>query len=78
MATAREDCLPGSETGSFGVGMTRAVLGATARLTLPCEALAAVYIDINGERYRSDEWGFVAMRAHSVLFPRVAARISER
>lgn len=25
-----------------------------------------IYIDINGERYRSEEWGFVALRAQAV------------
>ncbi|HEY8209672.1 MAG TPA: hypothetical protein VIG99_19430 [Myxococcaceae bacterium] len=60
--TAREARLRDSETGSLGVGATQAVQGATAGLELPKRAVDAVYIDINGERYRSEEWGFVAMR----------------
>jgi len=64
--TAQELRLRGSEAGSFGVGMTRAVEGAAASLRLPDEGVDAVYTDINGERYRSEEWGFVAMRTSSV------------
>ncbi|PRP93713.1 hypothetical protein [Enhygromyxa salina] len=63
VATAREHRLPGSETGSFGEGMTQAVLGALAGLRLPAEAVDMTFSDINGERYRSEEWGFVALRA---------------
>lgn len=63
VATAREHRLSGSETGSFGEGMTQAVLGALAGLRLPAEAVDAVFSDINGERYRSEEWGFVTLRA---------------
>ena len=61
--TAQEARLRDSETGSFGVGMTQAVQGAVAGLDLPHESVDDVYTDINGERYRSEEWGFVALRA---------------
>lgn len=64
--TAQEARLRESETGSFGVGMTQAVLGAVAGLELPREAVDTVYTDINGERYRSEEWAFVALRAPTV------------
>lgn len=64
--TAREERLRESETGSFGVGMTQAVQGAVAGLDLPREGVDTVYTDINGERYRSEEWGFVALRAPTV------------
>jgi 3-oxoacyl-[acyl-carrier-protein] synthase-1 len=62
--TAQETVLRTSETGSFGVGLSKAIVDATiaAGLRLPNEAADAEYIDINGERYRSEEWGFVAMR----------------
>lgn len=63
VCTAREARLRDSETGSLGVGMTQAVRGAVAGLELPREGVDAVYTDINGERYRSEEWGFVALRA---------------
>jgi 3-oxoacyl-[acyl-carrier-protein] synthase-1 len=61
--TAQETRLRHSETGSFGVAMTQAVLGATSGLVLPRDAPDTVYSDINGERYRSEEWGFVVLRA---------------
>jgi 3-oxoacyl-[acyl-carrier-protein] synthase-1 len=64
--TARETQLRGSENGSSGVGMSDAVAGAVAGLELPRDAVDALYADINGERYRSEEWGFVALRTPSV------------
>ncbi|PRP93614.1 hypothetical protein [Enhygromyxa salina] len=39
------------------------MLGALAGLRLPAEAAGMIFSDINGERYRSEEWGFVALRA---------------
>ncbi|MCP3141601.1 hypothetical protein [Pyxidicoccus xibeiensis] len=64
--TAQERLLRGSDTGSFGVGMTQAVEGAVAGLDLSREKVDELYADINGERYRSEEWGFVALRTPSV------------
>ncbi len=64
--TAQERLLRDSDTGSFGVGMTQAVQGSVAGLDLPSEGVDDLYTDINGERYRSEEWGFVALRAPSV------------
>jgi 3-oxoacyl-[acyl-carrier-protein] synthase-1 len=62
--TAKETLLRDSETGSLGVGLSQAVTAAVAAagLRLPEEAADAEYIDINGERYRSEEFGFLAMR----------------
>lgn len=64
--TAQERHLRDSSTGSFGVGMTQAVEGAVAELDLPRDGINDLYTDINGERYRSEEWGFVALRTPSV------------
>jgi 3-oxoacyl-[acyl-carrier-protein] synthase-1 len=64
--TALERQLRDSRTGSFGVGMTQAVEGAVTRLALPREGVDDLYTDINGERYRSEEWGFVVLRTPSV------------
>ena len=65
--TAQERQLRHSETGSFGVGMTQAVEGALKGLDVPHGGLVDdLYTDINGERYRSEEWGFVALRTPSV------------
>lgn len=66
LGLAQESLLRDSETGCFGVGMTQAVLGATGGLELPRDAVDTLYSDINGERYRSEEWGFVAMRTPSL------------
>jgi 3-oxoacyl-[acyl-carrier-protein] synthase-1 len=64
--TSRECQLRDSSTGSFGVGMTQAVEGAVMGLELPREGVDDLYTDINGERYRSEEWGFVVLRTPSV------------
>jgi 3-oxoacyl-[acyl-carrier-protein] synthase-1 len=46
--------------------MTQAVQGAVAGLRLPQEGVDLLYTDINGESYRSEEWGFVTLRTPSV------------
>jgi 3-oxoacyl-[acyl-carrier-protein] synthase-1 len=66
VALGKETLLRDSETGSFGVGMSQAVTGATQSLALPHEAVDTLYSDINGERYRSEEWGFVAMKTYAL------------
>ena len=55
------------EEESFGLGMNEAVSQAAATLNLPAEAVTDIYLDINGERYRSQEWAFVALRAWHVF-----------
>jgi 3-oxoacyl-[acyl-carrier-protein] synthase-1 len=67
VATARETRLRDSDSGSLGVATSDAVLRAAAGLALPGQAADAVYCDINGERYRSEEWGFFAMRAYRAV-----------
>lgn len=64
---AQEPLLRTSETGSFGVGMHEAVARAGSGLSLPADAADTVYCDINGERYRSEEWGFFAMRGFRAM-----------
>jgi 3-oxoacyl-[acyl-carrier-protein] synthase I len=51
----------------LGEGLSVAIAGAAANLRLPEEAVDGVYCDINGERYRSDEWGFAALRVGTML-----------
>lgn len=63
VGVAHESRLRDSETGSLGVGMTLAIAAALGGTTM----VDAVYNDINGERYRSEEWGFVAMRLGAAL-----------
>lgn len=66
---AAEDLARDSATGSLGQALSTAVLAATRGLTIPHEAPGSVYIDLNGERYRSEEWGFVNLRAAEVFGP---------
>ncbi|MFY0533727.1 hypothetical protein [Nannocystis pusilla] len=47
--------------------MSKAVQEAAGSLDLPAQAADTVYCDINGERYRSEEWGMFAMRSHQAL-----------
>ncbi len=46
----------------LGEGLTSAVRGAVKVLSQPSEKINAVICDINGERYRGEEWGFVCLR----------------
>lgn len=46
----------------FGEGLTATVQNAVSGLRLPGERINEIFCDINGERYRSEEWGFVCLR----------------
>jgi 3-oxoacyl-[acyl-carrier-protein] synthase-1 len=46
----------------LGDGLSDCVGKATQSLRLPGERVEAVVCDINGERYRSEEWGFTMLR----------------
>ncbi len=46
----------------LGEGMTAAVRNAVKPLSLPEERINHITCDINGERYRGEEWGFVCLR----------------
>jgi 3-oxoacyl-[acyl-carrier-protein] synthase I len=48
---------------SLGEGLSRAIEKACSDLRLPEEAVDAVWCDINGERYRTEEWGFALLRS---------------
>lgn len=66
---AREQALIKGDAINLGKGLTAAVAGATAMLS-PAEVIDTIYCDINGERYRSEEWGFVALALpHAVADP---------
>lgn len=52
----------GADPEPTGVALTEAVHGATASLASPHERVDDVYCDINGERYRSEEWGLALLR----------------
>lgn len=51
----------------LGEGLAASILGATSDLRLPDEAINTVLCDINGERYRSTEWGMSVLRIQHVL-----------
>jgi 3-oxoacyl-[acyl-carrier-protein] synthase I len=46
----------------FGEGLTATVGELVRGLRLPAERINAIICDINGERYRGEEWGFVCLR----------------
>ncbi len=46
-----------------GEGLTAAIRDATLPLRLPVEKIASTYCDINGERYRSEEFLYVPLRS---------------
>lgn len=56
-----------SEHEGLGEGLTVAVQGVVESLRLPDDAVDAVFCDINGERYRSEEWGFAVLRLGQAL-----------
>jgi|JI6StandDraft_1071083.scaffolds.fasta_scaffold62764_2 3-oxoacyl-[acyl-carrier-protein] synthase-1 len=51
-----------SSEGLLGEALTEAVVKATKALRLPQDRITDVYCDINGERSRSDDWGFTLLR----------------
>jgi 3-oxoacyl-[acyl-carrier-protein] synthase-1 len=51
-----------TETINLGEGLAAAIQGAMVGLRLPDEAIDTVYCDLNGERFRSEEWGFAVLR----------------
>lgn len=50
---------------NLGEGLTQSVRGAIAGLQPPRERIQGIYCDINGERYRGEEWGFVCLKLAS-------------
>ncbi|MEM9460054.1 MAG: beta-ketoacyl synthase N-terminal-like domain-containing protein [Myxococcota bacterium] len=63
-ASALEPKLIKTGADTVGEGLSRAIREAAASLRSPVHN---IYCDINGERYRTDEWAFVSLRCHSVL-----------
>ncbi len=66
-ASARETKLLLSEDLLLGEGLVAAVAEALTPLGRSNLLVDDVYCDINGERYRSEEWGFVALRLASAF-----------
>lgn len=55
------------ETESLGRALSEVFAAVTASLRLPDEAVDRLFCDINGERHRTEEWGFTALRAGAAL-----------
>ena len=66
-ATARERNLIKTNDICIGVGLSEAITQAAAALKLPEERVEASYCDLNGERYRSEEFAFTVLRAQSAF-----------
>jgi len=54
-----------SDADSQGEGLARAIRAASSGLKVPEEAVDAIFCDINGERYRTEEWGCALLRSQS-------------
>jgi 3-oxoacyl-[acyl-carrier-protein] synthase-1 len=66
VGTAHEPKIDSPE-GPLGEGLTQAMRMAAAGIRLPDEAVDDLYGDINGERLRTEDWGFSLLR-----FPELA------
>jgi 3-oxoacyl-[acyl-carrier-protein] synthase-1 len=62
VAIGRETKLIKTSDVCLGAGLTAVVRSAVDGLAPPSETINAVICDINGERYRGEEWGFVCLR----------------
>jgi 3-oxoacyl-[acyl-carrier-protein] synthase I len=54
-------------TECLGQGLSEAVSAVVSTLRLPSEAVDDVFCDINGERYRSQEWALTVLRLGAAL-----------
>jgi 3-oxoacyl-[acyl-carrier-protein] synthase I len=61
-ATGREARLIKTPEMCLGQGLTDTVRNAVGSLRPPAETINEIICDINGERYRGEEWGFVCLR----------------
>ena len=61
-ATVYEENRIKTETICVGEGLTAAIQGVIAKLHLPDEKINTAYCDMNGERYRSEEFTFTLLR----------------
>ncbi len=62
IAIENEPKLIKTEDTCLGEGLSASVRDVASDLRLPDERINAIYCDINGERYRATEWGFVCLR----------------
>lgn len=61
-ATTMEPCPMKTETVCVGLGLTGAIVGATRALKLPAQRVGRIYCDLNGERYRNEEFTYAVLR----------------
>lgn len=61
-STAREPHPFGSERVCIGEGLSAAIKGVVDALRLPPHAIDALYCDLNGERYRNEEFVYTLLR----------------
>jgi 3-oxoacyl-[acyl-carrier-protein] synthase-1 len=54
--------LRGSDEVCVGQGLTEAIAAATSADLLGDEQITDTYCDLNGETYRTEEWGFTLLR----------------
>lgn len=66
-ATTLEKNLIKTETICIGEGLSSAFSAITSRLKLPEEKINAIYCDMNGERYRTEEFVFTALRQQAAF-----------
>lgn len=65
--SSQEDRLIKTDTDCIGRGLSAAIAGAVAGIDAVDEKIDGVYCDINGERYRSEEWGFALLRTQQMF-----------
>lgn len=67
VGSATESAVIKTDVDTLGIGLSLAVERAMAMARPIVSKAGAIYCDINGERYRNDEWGFVALRCHDMV-----------
>jgi 3-oxoacyl-[acyl-carrier-protein] synthase-1 len=67
IGTAVETRLIKTDDEILGEGLSAAIAQVVSDRQLPAEAVDAIFCDINGERYRTDEWGFAVLRLGRAL-----------
>lgn len=67
VGSANEEVLIKTDRDTAGVGLGLAVNRAVVMARPRVQTVGGIYCDINGERYRSDEWGFTALRCHDLI-----------
>lgn len=65
--SAKETSLIRTDDVNLARGLTTAIAQAAAGLRLPDEAVDDIWCDLNGERYRTDEWSYALLRLSHVF-----------